>query len=149
MQDLINQYIDLNQRLSALPYDIDAANVDLHLLKMKRDIAAKDVDAAERAMLAAAGGIDALGSNEAKRKAALADLRATNTPYRQAARALDECTVDVDAQQILVDRLDKQFQAAGYQSRLLAGLLNYMGSAGVPVTFPAQEEVQQLAEYGI
>ena len=74
-------------------------------------------------------------SNDAKRKAKLAELCGQHEGYRRLTAALQREKGAVAALTDAVANLNMQYEATCYQSRLHAGLMNYLGSAGAPVQF--------------
>lgn len=147
MQDQLTQEMyDLRNALFNLPAQWETEKRELLRLKMVEAAAEVEVQKAESAMVMANGGMKGLGSNDTERKEALNILKRTDTDYTRAAKMATTARIDREAHEVTVERLEKQFQAVGYQSRLLAGLFNYLGSAGIPVLLP--EEVE-LHGYGI
>ncbi|MGV1049184.1 MAG: hypothetical protein ACOYD4_11755 [Solirubrobacterales bacterium] len=139
---------DLCNKLDNLPLDWEAAKTELIRLKMGESAAKADLENAELDIINANGGYKGLGSNDKERDAALAGLKRTNAGWNACNRMVTAYRLDCEAQTVVVERIEKQLQAVGYQSRILAGLFNYLGSAGVPVLLPEGEEVE-LNGFGI
>lgn len=149
MQDqLMQERTDLRNKLDNLPYEWEDAKRELLRLKMVESAAENDLEAADQALINANGGMKGLGSNDTERKASLIALRGISASFQAARKMLIAAQIDRQAQEVTVERLEKTLSAVGYQSRLLAGLLAYLGSAGVPVMLPEGEEVA-LNGFGI
>lgn len=127
-QELIDTYRRLMTSLQNLPDEIAAAQTDLGLAKMKQADTKRRMDDIEMML---AGTVE--GSNDTKRKAALADALKGHRAYQDTLGLYRADSAEVAALNIEADKLNARFAAVGYQARLHAALLTWLGSAGVPV----------------
>jgi len=128
MDSLIQTYNNIMAQLVNLPADIDSAQRDLDAAIHERSVCKSALDAREGEMKTLA-----TGKNADERAAALAKLQMTDDRYRRTLAELQSAEADVRVLTRGVDSLNRRFTAVGYQCRLHAALLTYLGSAGVPV----------------
>lgn len=125
---MLNQMIqatqDLMTLLNTLPGEIAAVQIDLNAAKLQLAGSEKTLaDIEAQTMLTAEG------SNPEKRKADCAAKLAANTVYLRWAKAADLERQDVARLTAEYDLLLRQFQAAGYQSKLHAELMHLLAES--------------------
>ena len=132
------ELIALMQRLSAelrnVPFEIEAAKADKRM--------AEDVVAAADAMIdgiTATLALGVTGGNEFQRKHALEQAKFESVQFQKEARRRQEAAGEVARLHALVERLEHEFQAVGYQANMLASLLNAMSAAHAPAITSAVE----------
>ena len=130
-QEIIATYLSLMDKLETLPEAVADAQSILTEIKVAQSDSQRLIDEIEDALRPQA----AEESNDAKRKAKLAALCAQHNGYRRLAADLAKAKFDGAIQSDAVANLERQYEAVCYQSRLHAGLMQYLGSAGAPVQF--------------
>ena len=130
-QEIITTYLTLMDRLESLPDDIANQQEALTQAKQAQGDSERLMDEIEDSLRGKA----AEESNDTKRKAKLAELCSQHEGYRRLSAAFQRERATVLELTDAVANLERQYEATCYQSRLHAGLMNYLGSAGAPVQF--------------
>ena len=122
-KQLIQTYTDIMGRLAELPAAIEQAQIELTAAKLDLDRderTVKDIETATRGE----------GKNDEERKVdKIAKLKA-DAVYQRWAQSADKGRREVAVLADQVDSLNRQFGAAGYQSKLHAALLTYFAESG-------------------
>lgn len=136
---LLETYTDLMEKLQTLPDDIAALQLDLSAEKMALTEANKRLESREVEIIGQAGGWAALGKNDGDRKNNLAMLLNRDAQYQRWAGHKAESEAAVGRMNDQLAALERQYGAVCYAVRLHSALLQYLGSAGAPVTLPTPE----------
>ena len=129
-QAMIATYLDLMSALHDLPGEI--AEAQATLIEAKQGIADSERIATE--IEAAMKSRAALESNDALRKAKLGELLASDGKYQTLMSVLRIEQANAARLTDNVKTLERRYEAVCYQSRLHSALMQYLGSAGAPVT---------------
>jgi hypothetical protein len=134
---VVGTYLDLMSKLNDLPADLAEANADLLEAKLrlnKTESRLKDQESAM--MLKVAQMLAGERSNAETRQAKATEMLNRDPLYTQESKVADEQRAEVAQLTKRVADLERQYGAVGFQVRLHAGLMNYLGNAGANVHVP-------------
>jgi hypothetical protein len=122
-QEIITVYRDLMTELGTLPAEIAEAKEVVSKVKFQ-------LAETEAAMKWAEDTIPPKGNNDSERKTNKAQSLASDQAYQRLTAAAKRERSDLAQLEINADKLERQFAAVGYASRLHAGLMGYLAAAG-------------------
>ena len=145
MNVYLEKFTDVYEKLETLPEEISALDDDILDLSTQASSLRQKLDEYEMDIVAQAGGIKALGSNEAQRKEQKAILLKSNTTYRRAIVSLNLIQDELNFAEKERGKFERQYAAVCYQARLLAGYMAFVGATStMPV--PQQSSTTELED---
>jgi hypothetical protein len=129
-QTMIATYLDLMTALHDLPGEIASTQELLTAVKATIGDSERILEEIEGMLKGRA----ADESNDAKRKAKLAELLSQHEGYRKLTATLAKEKMEAAQLGNTLKDYERRYEAVCYQSRLHAALMQYLGSAGAPVT---------------
>lgn len=136
MQNLLKMYDEIMGSLEQLPYDIADCQDQLTELKLTLNDKQRQFDERRTDLIAVNGGWSALGKNESERDTALKAM----LKHDRGTSALQIQIIGLEREiaklTATADDLQRRYGAVCYKARLHSGMLNFLGSAGAPVSTP-------------